>query len=41
VVYVQFAKIRATFPRVQHGGMMLLADFPEMTIAGKHLGAAQ
>jgi hypothetical protein len=27
--------------RIQHGGMMLLADFPEMTIAGKYLGAAQ
>src|SRR6476660_6270057 len=26
---------------IQRGGMMLLADFPEMAVAGKHLGAAQ
>ena len=26
---------------IQRGGMMLLADFPQMAVAGKHLGAAQ
>jgi len=26
---------------IQRGGMMLLADFPQMAVAGKHLSAAQ
>ena len=33
--------IRILGQEIQRGGMMLLADFPQMAVAGKHLGAAQ
>jgi hypothetical protein len=26
--------------KIQHGGMMPLADFSQMTVAGKHLGTS-
>jgi hypothetical protein len=32
---------RVTGQKFQHGGMMLLADFPQLAVAGKHFSAAQ
>jgi hypothetical protein len=31
----------ASLDRIQHGGMMLFANFPQMAVAAEHLGAAQ